>query len=125
MCGPESPNAMGRGGRTIAAARKQTTQRPGAATIHQANGMRKAGAARISLSAGVGAKAIAAAQAPIAAAAGRRVRTSGYEAPAMLIAMRQSVQNPLLLEVHFECEPDERKKQTQQQSCGDIQWQIR
>src|SRR5215472_16760240 len=63
-CGPESPKAIGNGGRSSAAAKKHDTQRPGESSVHSASATRIAGAASASLYSGLGANATAAAQAP-------------------------------------------------------------
>src|SRR5215472_8987753 len=63
-CGPLSPQAIGKGGSSSAAAKKHAIQRGGSSSVQTLNGSRTAGAASASFTARVGATATAAAHAP-------------------------------------------------------------
>src|SRR5687767_4357148 len=63
-CGPESPRGIGSGGNNSAEAKNKATHRAGFRRVHQADGMRMAGAASTALAVSDGAIATAAAQPP-------------------------------------------------------------
>src|SRR5579862_5517583 len=63
-CGPVSPQAMGRGGSSSAATKKQEIQRGGSSSVQMLSGNRTKGTASASFSWSVGATATPAAHAP-------------------------------------------------------------